>query len=872
MYRNIYYSVDPDTKLGTIKLFTWDADGEPLAIDQVHRSRVIHTVPYKTHHKSIFGEYVAVKEFNNTYERSKFLKANKHLRILECARPEVEFLRDTYINDYEREDFQKNPLYVLTLDIEIAVEAEFPVPDKAEYPVNVITIHDSRNGKFITWCQGPAKVVTDRKDVDIRQFDSEVTLLKDFQLWYIDNTPDVITGWNSLYFDLPYLINRYNKVFDNEDEAQFFSPVQVIKKIEPRLDKPDEEYRLEFDIKGVSQLDYLFLVKKFNSNINYRSYQLKDVAAEELEDTKITYEGLFKNFWKLDFCKFVNYNIRDTELVVFLNDKFRFIELARKMCNSGLTEYESIYYSIPYIINSLAAYSLKSRQQYFPTYTLRDNKKFEQYEGAHVKIPDAGFYKEGVCHIDVSSLYPNIIVALNLSPETKFGKLVRDDFTGKLEIRTKNNSIPLTEEQLKNLLETKFTKSANNILFLKHSEMKGVMAEFVERMYQQRVDFRSLAKKVKKEKEELEAVDESQRDKAKITELEKRITLLDLSIVNIKNFLNSIYGFMGSKFSSIYDTDLAEAITKTGQMIIMKSFDLIDDKLRALDPSKPNYVIAGDTDSSFFDCSPITKKYHNENTSKISKKTVKDLCKELNVFVEEINQLCAKHVTDQCHTKYGNRIEFKRETFSLEAFFFAKKRYILHILDKEGVAKDEFKYVGVEVKRKDLPEKIAKKLEFLYDKICKDRWGYDQFREYMIKVWDEYQLMDINDIAAYKGYRTEKEELSYMVSEGGSGIQVRAKTYYNQIIKDMKLEEKYDLIRVGDKVRYTYISDENQYRIDVIGFKELCPEEFKGMFCVDYKTMFEKSLSNAVLSLCKAMGWHKFRLNDVSAACDISKL
>ena len=570
MYRNLHYFIDDfeSPPIGKIRLTTWDANGNPVTEIHKHRVKIAHTVDYETGEKSIFGENIVVKYFDTVMERKGWLKRNSaNTKIIECLRPEVEFLRTHFLDKNDSPTFMQYPLRTHYIDIEIAVgnsrfplehtvklrkkgesvestvtmkdllqssdagnievwddmqqrwsqlskscyapDNSFPYPAQAAMPINLITIYDSHLQRFFTWAMPIyTNSIKPVENADVFIFDDEKQLLKHYLAWHKENMPDLITGWNSYGFDMPYIIKRLENLF-GLDIATSYSPVQKV-----RVNTPDEKEpnRIEVQIGGISHLDYLILVRdKFKSN--YQTYKLGDVCQEELGIGKLSYAGHFKDFWRKDFQRFYEYNVHDVRLLVQLDAKLKFIDICRKICNLGLTEYEAIYYSIPYILGAVSIYSKKNFNTWFPTYRQeevdKDSLKSDDgFTGAWVKPPRANLYTEGILGIDLNSLYPNTMIALNLSPETKFGKELSSDPVSTTTILLKTGKkYSIDTKEYTKLLQNKFIKSANGILFMNPETKRGVVAEFLEKMYNERKRVRGEMRKLEKELAELEKKD-----------------------------------------------------------------------------------------------------------------------------------------------------------------------------------------------------------------------------------------------------------------------------------------------------------------------------------------------------------------------------
>lgn len=479
---------------------------------------------------------------------------------------------------------------------------EFPKPEDAKYPINIITIYDSLKKKYFSWVLGlnTKNTITD-KEVVLNTFTNEVCLLTDFVEWFSKNYPDVITGWNTYYFDILYIVRRIENILGNKT-AKLMSPVGKYRIMQKRGFLNNNYVLLD----GISHLDLKILYEeKFKIEASLDGgYSLSNVCMHELQEDKISYEGSMKDFYKQNFQKFFEYNIRDVELTVKLEEKLQMIPLARKITSLGLCQYEQIYGSVNYIIGSLSLYSKANYNKIFKSYSNLESDH-EDFEGGYVFPTNAGFYSKGVACIDFNSLYPNTAIVLNLSPETKVGQLY-DNNDGTFLIKGKNSSKTITKEQLDKLLKHKCILSKNNTLFFKHEVKSGIFAEWCKYFYDTRKKYQ---KKNKEETKNLEKLTKEYKEckdpelKKKIKELknisEKSKFVYHITQYALKIMINSAYGVLGCNYSPIFDVDLAQSITLNGQFANKSAAEYLKkqfkQKYNCIEDFNP--IISGDTDS-----------------------------------------------------------------------------------------------------------------------------------------------------------------------------------------------------------------------------------------------------------------------------------
>lgn len=871
MYRNCCYRINKEdgSWKGEIVLFTWDKDGNPIQEIIPHQSHLyIEDAGGKS--KSMFGTKLKKMFFKSVIDRKKWIENNSQVRIFESLSPVREFLLSRFAGQQENPDFQKYPLRTFFFDIEIQVEEEFPKPQEAKYPINVMTFYDSLSQKYFVWLYTKETKIKEhfanKPEINLFIFNSEYEMYKDFLNWFQNNKPDVMTGWNIESFDIPYIINRLKKFFSDEDINKI-SPVNQVR-LHMRQQRGENNAISSYKIEGISILDYYLLYKYKFSSGSKQSFKLEDIGQQELGYGKIQYEGTIKDFYKNNFIKFVEYNIKDVSLCVDLDKKLRFLDLTRNICNIGLCEYEAIFKSSPYIVGALIL-EAKTNDTILISDSGNTNVIEEsEFEGAYVFDPKIGIYRNGVVSLDVSSLYPSIMMCLNISPETKLGKII-DKVEDTITIRLENGSIKNINNTTFDEFKKKVTLSSNGILYINPSIKKGIIPRFLEKLYTKRKKARAHVKNLIKEIEALSEND-SVENKQKIKALETESKIYDNMQLAFKTFLNSIYGQMGNKYFSLFDIDNAEAVTKSGQHVIKSSADFVNEYFKKNFQTDTDVVIYGDTDSLYFNCHEIVKRNIEDQKIKWTKGNVRKVCKALDEFTANVNDFCFE-MTQKDFLSPLRTIEFKREKFCSEAAFVAKKRYVLHVRDEEGEYKDSFKYVGVDVKKNELPQKIKNFLKDIINGSLMEEWSSADYKKIITKIWNDFLSLSPDDIGFIKNYVTEKSSTGFLDTSKGAGIHARSAIYYNQIIEKLNLKSKYEEIQVGDRLRYVYVCPGNCYGIDAIAWKDSYPKEFENIFQLDYSKMFEKVILSPLKKFEEINSWSKVNPSEEELA-DVNSL
>ena len=282
MYRNVYY----DARNSTYKLFTWDKAGSRVVLDCSYSPYLYLESRTESDAKSLYGTDLKKKYFRTNGDRRKFATQGGIKRLFENLSCDQQFLMDLYWTKNAEPDFTKHELVTYFIDIETYSPDEFPTPDRAKDCINVITLYDTTIKKFITW--GTKRLDRDIENVDYRYCPTEREMLLKFVSFIQTKPPDIISGWNSQFFDIPYIIMRVAKVL-GDDEHQKLSPVENVYCRQVRGKFGNEQTR--WYISGISSLDYLDVYQKFSPGIK-ESYKLDAIAEEELGDKKIDYGNI----------------------------------------------------------------------------------------------------------------------------------------------------------------------------------------------------------------------------------------------------------------------------------------------------------------------------------------------------------------------------------------------------------------------------------------------------------------------------------------------------------------------------------------------------------------------------------------------------
>ena len=731
-----------------------------------------------------------------------------------------------YISDKFPEDeikFDITKIKLVTLDIEVASENGFPDTESASEEILTITIQDYTTKKIITWGIKPFN--NTRSDVKYIECGSEHRLLSNFIDYWDANIPEVVTGWNIQFYDIPYICKRLYSVV-SEKAMKRFSPWGLTTENEIFVNGRKQIY---FDVGGITQLDYLDLYKKFTYKAQ-ESYRLDHIVEVELGQKKLDHSEFdtFKDFYTKGWQKFVEYNIVDVELVDRLEDKMKLIELAITMAYDAKVNYADVFYQVRMWDNIIYNY-LKKRNIVIPP--KERSAKDEKYAGAYVKEPTPGVY-EWVVNFDLNSLYPHLIMMYNISPETL------------LEERHPNVNVDkILREETNFELYKDYAVCANGAMYRK--DVRGFLPELMEKMYNERVIFKKKMIEAKKAYE-----------KQKTKELEKEIARCNNIQMAKKISLNSAYGAIGNQYFRYYKLANAEAITLSGQVAIR----WIENKMNAylnklLKTEEIDYVIASDTDSIYLNMGPLVENVYKGRT-KTTQSIVSFLDKVCQVELEKYIEGCYQELADYVNA-YAQKMQMKRENIAERGIWTAKKRYILNVWDSEGVRYEEpkLKIMGIEAIKSSTPAPCR---QMIKDGLKLMMSGTeDDVIDFIEKSRKKFRTLP-PEVIAFP--RTASDVRKYQSSSNiyapKTPIHVRGALLFNHYIKEKKLTNKYSLINNGEKIKFIFLKKPNIIHENVISFIQDFPKELGLDKYIDYELQFEKSFVEPLKAILDTIGWN----------------
>jgi DNA polymerase elongation subunit (family B) len=525
--------------------------------------------------KTLQGELIAPVPQGSIEEAKEFVKR--------CNKTDVPVYGNTrylyqYIAEQHPEDeikYDASLIRVFNIDIETAAENGFPDIETADQAILSISLKDSYSGRITVWGAKPFDNKFD--DVDYLHFKDEQAMLTNFVHWWVENYPDVITGWNVEFFDMPYIANRITRILGDK-YLRMLSPWRLVSTRKIEINNKEQT---ACDILGMSILDYIQLYKKFTYT-NQESYALNHICFVELGATKLDHSeyDTFKEFYTKDWQKFIEYNIHDVRLVDQLDDKMKLLELAFTMAYDAKVNFEDVFSQVRMWDNYIYIELLKNKVAIPPK---SESEKDKKYAGAYVKEPIPGIY-DWVISFDLNSLYPHLIMQYNLSPETLLPQRHPSVNVDKLL----NQELNLSD------LEDK-TLCANGTYY--DTTKQGFLPKMMKKMYDERVIYKKKMIEAKK-----------QYEKTPTIELMKDIARYNNIQMAKKISLNSAYGAIGNQHFRYYMLEIAEAITLSGQLSIRWIEKCMNAHLnKILKTDGEDYVVAMDTDSMYLNLGPFVK-------------------------------------------------------------------------------------------------------------------------------------------------------------------------------------------------------------------------------------------------------------------------
>jgi DNA polymerase elongation subunit (family B) len=731
----------------------------------------------------------------------------------------------------------------MIFDIEVEVTEGFPDIQKADNRITAIGFNDPLTDEYFCYVldtKHKLKLDNTKENETVKSFTDEYDLLNAFFMKYLEIKPTILTGWNVEFFDIPYLYNRACKIV-GQNTAELLSPIRTVK----WSDFGNGKYK----IAGVSVLDYLQLYKKFTFS-ERSSYRLDDIGKFEVGEKKVAYEGTLNDLYENDLEKFVEYNIQDVKLIKKLDDKLDFIEIARGIAHLGHIPYENVFMSSRYLEGAILVY-LKKQGIIAPNKPKKPNKiSDDKFVGAYVQEPQKGKHN-WVFDLDITSMYPSCIMSLNISPETKIGKL--EGWNPEEFIRGVNKTYTVTNNEtelgrftnieLKDYLENRSIGVATNGVMYR-TDKDGLLPALLRKWFDDRVEYRKLSKKFHEDG-----------DKDQSDYFDRRQYLQ-------KILLNSLYGVLGLPVFRFYDLDNAEAVTYTGQSLIKFTKKIANNFYNKELGDDKDHCIYIDTDSVFYSATPLVQnRFPNVSTTDEEKmsKAILNIADEVQLYLNNSYNYFGKRF---CNLD-KHRFDIKQEVIAKSGLFVTKKRYGLKIINDNGKKVNKLMVKGLDTVRSSFPIAMREMLSKLLEDILMDV-PKEQLDKFILNFKNSMKLMDFDKIAIPTGV---KKVTKYEVKGGaifksyklGTPVHVKSALFYNDMLKHLKISRRYTPIYNGEKIKWVYLKN-NPMGLETIGYKghEDPPEiiSFIKEF-INPNKLYKQALHKKIMMFYEALGWNE---------------
>lgn len=781
------------------EVYVWERDG-------ASRQLKAYNAPWYFYVEDPDGKYLDI--FNRTLTKLEFDDFSKFKEVRDRYRysgeriyesdigPEYKILSEKYYNSISPK------LNITFFDIEVDYDPNIghSTPENPYACISSISIYHAYTDKMIVLAVPPKSWKNSDKLNDeltdsalIFLFKNEKQLLEEF-LQQIQNS-DILCGWNSDFYDIPYIYERLCRVFGKKTAAKLcFDNARA-----PKYKKVKSKFGSEnnvLELYGRISVDYMELFKKFEQE-NRESYKLESIADEELPDLpKLDFGTSLHKLYNDDFNGFIRYNIRDSEILKGLEAKFQYVQLAIDMSHASTGMVQNIMGTIKLAELAVINYCHYDCNRIVPDSVKQDmSENDEKYGGALVLPPQIGMH-EYTSAVDVISLYPSTMISLNISPEMVIGQFFENDnafdaiyssSTTQITLQFENGEIlskPANEWESW-LRENQYILSGYGTIFDQSSP--GVIPSILKTWFADRIKYKKLYSETKK-------MIETQTDKNIINDLKDKAGYY-YRIQYIKKIqLNSMYGALGNKFFKFYDVRLAESTTKSGREILMHMVRTVAENIDGTYTYPSESTIYSDTDSCYF---------------KTHATTTKEAIQIAKAVENKVNNSFPRFMSTAflCNSNNNNYIKAELDIISKNSIFVKKKMYIMDLIYKEGKEISEVKIMGLQLKKTTIPKHIRKKLtSFILNVLRNVNWREtsEQIVEYKEYLNNTVKILDVGLPKAVKKVEeyTENYNLNSQTRLPGH---VAASIFWN-ICLDEYNDKETQKITTGTKIKVYYLT------------------------------------------------------------------
>jgi DNA polymerase elongation subunit (family B) len=772
----------------------------------------------KGKYRSIYGD--PVSKFS-TRKRSEFEKERRIHSSKKLFESDINVVFRCLSENYLKVDAPK--LHTVFFDIEVDFNPDkgFSPTSDPFNPVTAISMYLDWLDQLITLVIAPKHMSPESAKEICNQFENCIVFPNEIEMFetffQLIEDADILTGWNSEGYDIPYMVNRVTRVMSKDDTRKFCLLGQLPK---PRTYERFGKEETTYDLVGRVHMDYLQLYKKYNYESRH-SYKLDFIGEMEVGENKTQYEGTLDQLYNKDFKRFIEYNRQDTMLLVKIHNKLKFLDLANALAHENTVLLPTVMGSVA-MIEMAVMNEAHERGLVVPDKKRKEAHNDEQQAaGAYVATPKRGIH-EWVGAVDINSLYPSAIRALNMAPETIVaqvrqsltdqymhdkgrrlasekkrakdddevtGSILWEGLFGSLEytaIMNQERGTMLTLDYEDGRSEEMSAAEVWKLIFDSHKpyilsangtifryDQEGVIPGLLTRWYTER-------KSIQKQAKEAYGTDMYEYyDKRQLVR---------------KILLNSAYGALLNEHCRFYDKRIGQSVTLSGRQIVKHMMSTINETVAGEYNHEGPTIVYGDTDSCYFSAYPILKSQIDSGEVEWDKETCIGL---YDGIAEQANQSFPAFMEKAFHAprKNGEIIKAGRELIGDRAIFITKKRYAINIFDKEGKRKDkdgkmgDIKAMGLDLKRADTPKYVQEFLMRVLSMVIQEGKGRDEV---------------IEAIKDFKRILSEQDSWTK-----GSPKSVNKLTYYEELEKNSPVGRANMPGHVRGALNYNYLRKAN---------------------------------------------------------------